>query len=219
LKTTDGYNLEDGGPFFLDNGQEVLLDDWMETIDRRIKYLVIPLYEGEAMEVSGDGGFHHEISMNYEHEGLPTIVYTLFKHEPLEKLGKQYKSKMKEIEDISLVLGDMKLSMKEGEKLSKELTTQITDLEDLYKRSETSVGDIQNEMDIITIKLTDKTSEYSNLQDSIDNLDGAKKNETLAYLRKRDFLLSCLEAGGVNNWEWYGESLDQHGWKERYPDE
>ncbi len=26
-------------------------------------------------------------------------------------------------------------------------------------------------------------------------------------LRDRDFLLECLENGGVDNWEWYGESL------------
>lgn len=27
------------------------------------------------------------------------------------------------------------------------------------------------------------------------------------YLQHRDEVLSALEAGGVDNWEWYGESL------------
>lgn len=28
----------------------------------------------------------------------------------------------------------------------------------------------------------------------------------------RDFKLSCLEAGGVDNWEWYSDSLEDHGY-------
>jgi hypothetical protein len=32
-----------------------------------------------------------------------------------------------------------------------------------------------------------------------------KRNEVL---RKRDNILLALEHGGVDNWEWYGESLD-----------
>ena len=31
------------------------------------------------------------------------------------------------------------------------------------------------------------------------------------YLQRRDEILSALEAGGVDNWEWYHESLDQAG--------
>lgn len=29
-------------------------------------------------------------------------------------------------------------------------------------------------------------------------------------LLKRDFKLECLEAGGVDNWEWYSESLEDY---------
>jgi len=32
----------------------------------------------------------------------------------------------------------------------------------------------------------------------------------LQRLRKRDAILSALEAGGVDNWEWYGDSINDH---------
>ena len=28
----------------------------------------------------------------------------------------------------------------------------------------------------------------------------------------RDFKLSCLESGGVDNWEWYSDSLQDYGY-------
>ena len=31
------------------------------------------------------------------------------------------------------------------------------------------------------------------------------------YLQKRDDILSALEAGGVDNWDWYYESLKEAG--------
>lgn len=36
-------------------------------------------------------------------------------------------------------------------------------------------------------------------------------------LQKRDFMLSCLESGGVDNWDWYSESLKDYF--ERYEDD
>ena len=35
--------------------------------------------------------------------------------------------------------------------------------------------------------------------------------ERYDYLHKRDAILSALEAGGVDNWEWYYESLKEAG--------
>jgi hypothetical protein len=34
--------------------------------------------------------------------------------------------------------------------------------------------------------------------------------EEYELLLKRDFKLSCLEDGGVDNWEWYSESLEPY---------
>ncbi len=38
--------------------------------------------------------------------------------------------------------------------------------------------------------------------------------QELERLQDRDFKLSCLEQGGVDNWEWYGESLSEYFKKE-----
>ncbi|WOZ56272.1 hypothetical protein vBKpnPMUC100_022 [Klebsiella phage vB_KpnP_MUC100] len=35
--------------------------------------------------------------------------------------------------------------------------------------------------------------------------------DRLKYLESRDEILSALEAGGVDNWEWYSESLQEAG--------
>lgn len=42
-----------------------------------------------------------------------------------------------------------------------------------------------------------------------DECDRLKKS--VKYLQERDDTLTALENGGVDNWEWYGESLDQAG--------
>lgn len=34
--------------------------------------------------------------------------------------------------------------------------------------------------------------------------------EEYQYLTDRDFELSCLESGGVDNWSWYDESLQEY---------
>ena len=36
-------------------------------------------------------------------------------------------------------------------------------------------------------------------------------NRNLAHLQSRVAVLDALEAGGVDNWEWYSESLRQAG--------
>lgn len=40
--------------------------------------------------------------------------------------------------------------------------------------------------------------------------------DQLEYLRKRDNLLSALEQGGVDSWEWYGESIT--AWDKQLPE-
>lgn len=36
------------------------------------------------------------------------------------------------------------------------------------------------------------------------------RKEELAYLLRASYKLSCLEAGGVDNWTWYDEALSDY---------
>lgn len=47
------------------------------------------------------------------------------------------------------------------------------------------------------------------IYDALPDGDGFNSNvrEAIRYLLNRDLLLSALEAGGVDNWDWYGESV------------
>jgi len=47
-----------------------------------------------------------------------------------------------------------------------------------------------------------------------DELDGSYSisKSYLDYLQKRDFMLDCLEQGGVDNWDYYYDSLKDGGY-------
>lgn len=67
----------------------------------------------------------------------------------------------------------------------------------------------------------DYSAGWSTINVSDQLVDGVQYNVVIATeldtliaevieLRKRDALLSALEAGGVDNWEWYSESIREH---------
>ena len=86
-KTTDGYDLERGCYYYLENNQVVSLVDFMLTSGGDMKYLVTPFYEGYAMDCRMYPAGHTEIEIPYEIEGEATIVTKLFKNEPLARVG------------------------------------------------------------------------------------------------------------------------------------
>ena len=71
---------------------------------------------------------------------------------------------------------------------------------------------ILNSKEIILYS-TNEIETYSNKIASLKNeyvithpLDIDITKDTYNNLIKRDYILSCLESGGVDNWEWYIES-------------
>ena len=48
---------------------------------------------------------------------------------------------------------------------------------------------------------------------AISGTGGSIPRYELQKLRDRDDILSALEAGGVDNWEWYSESIKNAGSK------
>jgi hypothetical protein len=216
MKTTDGHELNKGNYYYLENGQEIMLKEAVKTMDEKIKYLVIPFYVGETIETACHGGEHREYTMLYEHEGEEILVDAIFKNVPLEKITEKYKRELEKIESLK----------KEEKRLWNNIKTIRVDIkietESLLMRTK-EVKNAKRERERLLSKKVDvdneyitKTLELSHLQDSIDNLEGEKRSEELAELRRREFKLACLENGGVDNWEWFEESLKDY--RERYPD-
>jgi hypothetical protein len=220
MKTNDGHELKKGHYYYLENGQCVILEEFATSPDGRDLFLVVPFYEGEVMDVSGDGGYHHEITVKYEHEGQSVLVESIFMTAPTEKLCSIYSTKLKEIEMLSLAIGEIRKTIQEL-KNTKAKTLIAT------KQATNDIASVNRTMDRILIerqKLEDQVNaarkQLSKYEDAIATL---KSNETttvisvaeLQELRKRDFKLTCLENGGVDNWEWYDESLSEYF--KRYP--
>ena len=58
VKTVDKEIIEIGNSYYLENGESVYLNEILINHDNKVRYLVIPYFEGEGMNVSGDGGYH-----------------------------------------------------------------------------------------------------------------------------------------------------------------
>ncbi|RLC69293.1 MAG: hypothetical protein DRH97_00405 [Chloroflexi bacterium] len=215
VKTVDGVILKEGKWYYTDNGQAVILDKILCDTDLNNMFLVTPIYEGEAMGCSGDGGCHSEYTVDYECEGMPRIVNCLFKKEPLAKLGEEFKAKQKELTDIAIAIGSMKSGLKDTERAKKEVLDSI----EKVKRDNAQLFN-QNEMHKSTLEITinetrDARQKLSELEDGCEVYDQANELKEIARLRKIEFKMQCLEACGVDNWNFYDVSLSEYS--KRYP--
>jgi len=219
-QTKDGYDSKINEYYYLSNGEYVFLNDYAVTHDGRKVFLVTPIFEGEAIEISGDGDSHREILMTYKHKGEERLVGDIFKNPPLEKLSEIYRKKLLQIEGLSLTLSLLMVEEQalltkhkkikaaiERDRLSlnsmdKETTTANEELKDLSDK----VKDMRANLST----LEDSTALFTNLSDSV-----LISKEEITSLNKDSFKLQCLEAGGVDNWSWYSESLTD--FFERYP--
>jgi DNA repair exonuclease SbcCD ATPase subunit len=220
MKTKDGVEVKKYSNYYLENGQEVVLNDFVTNSEGKTKFLVTPFYEGETMTVSCDGGSHQEYSMDYEHEGLEVLVDSIFDSEPTEKLGAEHKKVKKQIEELSKVVGF--LAKKESD-LNSLIFKSERETKEALKNKDLAIVELDKENDKLN-KVAEKTQnrrqELSELEDSISSLKSEDVSSLISKtelrrLKKRCFELECLEAGGLNNWEWYSESLKE--FRERYP--
>lgn len=222
MKTTDGHEITGMCTYYLETGQEVMLESFAKTAEGKDVFVVIPLYEGEAMSVNGDGGQHNEITIAYEHEGLPTLVNSLFCEPPLEKLHTKYKARLKDLEGLSLAISELLLS-------KQSISSSIAKLKSLEKeagakftKANVLIVERSNVLEKLVDKIKEKRQALSDLEDSVcvlknEDVSSLISKTELQRLNRRDSLLEGLEAGGVDNWEWYDESLKDY--RERYPQE
>ncbi len=204
--------------YYLENGQEVNLDKILTDENGKTLYLVTPIFSGEAMRVSGGGGYHHEICVDYEHEAPQIVVNKVFEQAPTEKLEKRYAEILKNIEAMNLALGFAKKEhdnfVNQTNKLSttqNQLELNIKSLNQTKDNLHESINKyVENRNNLI--KVVEELKLTANSLKSDETTITIKK-EDYASLQKRDFKLQCLENGGVDNWEWYGESLNAYNEK------
>ena len=215
---------------YLENGQEVILDEVLTNEKGKTKYLVTPIFCGEAFRVSGAGGYHHEISVEYEHEAPQIIVDKIFEEAPTEKIDKKILDKEKELKQINASIGALALVITELKakelKLNSEIKSNeftIAQKEQLISLKNAEIENKENEIEELNNSLYEKKMKLKKIEEKVayiaikavslkdePDLEISLKDEDYEYLQKRDFKLKCLENGGVDNWEWYGESLTEY---------
>jgi hypothetical protein len=220
MKTKDGIETKIGNYYYIENGQVVYLNNTATDAHGNTVFVVTPFFEGETMAVSGDGGRHSEYTARYEHEGKEMLVNDIFDSEPLEKLGARYKEKLKDIHHIGLSVGILTSELSSCEKVKSKLRIDIDGLKKLHEVEHREYKENKEILENLKEDVAEKRQKLSELEDSIADL----KNEDVSTLiskteimrlNKRDYKLNCLEAGGVDNWEWFDESLKD--FRERYP--
>lgn len=220
MKTVDGVDVVIGRYYYLATGQQVNLDSCAITIDGRDIFIVTPFYEGEAMSVSGDGGSHHEYSIEYEHEGDNILVTAIFDKAPLDKLCTKYRGKLEEIEKLSLTLGELLADKKKQDDTKRILIRGIAETESIYVLTSGKTKEAKEVLNSLDEEISEKRQRLSELEDSIgdmksEDVSSLISKTELKRLNRRDFELQCLEEGGVDNWDWYDESLKNY--RKRYP--
>lgn len=215
VKTVDGIEAIENRYYYTDNGQVVVLDKILCDTDLNNMFLVTPFYEGEAMDCDCAGGYHREYEIPYEHQGEPIVVKHIFDKEPIAKLGIEFKAKQKELTDLALAIVSMKGELSKVNVLKVNTETRIECIKkensqyfEENKRSKESLNECKERINSARQKL-------SELEDSCEEHTSDKTNKELTRLRKIEFKMRCLEAGGVDNWTYYCESLNDY--RERYP--
>jgi len=219
MKSTDGKELQRYGYYYTRAGQCVTLHDWAEGQSDFI-FLVSRFYEGETMEARLYPSGHTEITSTYEHEGEVEPVSELFKDVPIFAVEEEYKKKAEEVLALCQSIGKLEVEIKNSEKRSRELNNIDKSLTAQVNNKESALSTLGSQIEAANETLNDKTAQISSAEDRLGDLtqsgDAATvSKDELGELRKDQCKLRCLEAGGVDNWEWFDESLKD--FRERYP--
>jgi len=219
MKTTDEKELVRNGYYYTRCGQQVTLDDWAMGQNGPV-FIVCRFYEGEAMEGCLYPSGHTEITMAYEHEGEVEPVNELFKDSPIFVVEERYKQKSDEVLSLCQSIGKLECEIKNSDKQLQELVRKNKTITSVTVNAERVLAALQESIETAKDELNEKKSQISNAEDRLGDLNKSGDEATiskdeLGELRKDQFKLRGLEAGGVDNWEWYDESLND--FRARYP--
>jgi uncharacterized phage infection (PIP) family protein YhgE len=214
---------------YLTNGQQVIMDKEVVDENGKILYVVIPLWKGTMYRFYDAGGEHGEVSIDYEHEGDPIVVEKIFEIPPVEKLDKTIEEKESLIKKLVESIGSLSLLEKEKSNNIKKLETSVITQEQLINNKKTQLEKVKDEIqkakEELNCIILEKEKETEKLADyqrkvahiavkhaSLKTEDEAKNyisSERLKYLEDRNYKLSLLEQGGVDNWSHYEDALSE----------
>jgi hypothetical protein len=201
--------FEVGKYYCLANGQEVILEA-IVVLGDKTKFFVIPFYGGYAMGCKLYPSGHTEIEVPYEVEGHPILVDNIF-HDPLDpKIAEDRKKHDMELFRLKKEILNSQTNLQKAQEEEKEVKKEIADLLKDKEILLEETARIREERTQLEERAASLQKDLAEIEDGISKLSGTERDERLAYLVKRDFELKCLENGGVDNWEWYGESLEDY---------
>lgn len=219
MKTTDEHELKRHGYYYTRTGQVLVLHDWAEGQNGPV-FIVTRFYEGEAMDCELTPNGHREITAPYEVEGEKEPVSEIFKELPVFVVDAEYKKQAEKVTALTESLGFLQKAIRDHENKEKSLNLQVSKNEKEFIESQEKLNALLESVEQASDDLNEKKRQISEAQDRLGDLTTdddsvtISKNE-LGELRKDQFNLQCLEAGGVDDWEWYGESMNK--FRERYP--
>jgi len=149
---------------------------------------------------------------NIDEENVFFVRGKELKDRPFEwKENEQLRDKIKGNKNVLDGLIDI---VAENKALIKEQEKRLKDNEDKIKQSD-AVVENRKSLKEFAIKDYDKLTADIKKLESQKNLiivgsEVKVEYKDYQYLLKRDEELSALESGGVDNWEWYGESLKNY---------
>lgn len=220
VKTADDHEAEVNKYYYNSNGEQVFLNEVLINQNGDVRFLVVPIFEGEAMDARLYPGGHTEVMTPYTHEAMPVVIDAIYKDEPVPLLGEKITEAISRLTSIAEATGDLILREKELKVtfskmvgVEKEKSKQIDELD---KQIETKNELLANKMERL-VEVKQKISELEDIacHGIIPGRDITISQDELVKLRKSFFKLECLDAGGVDNWEWYDESMEKYF--ERYP--
>jgi hypothetical protein len=209
-KTTDGHELSKYGYYHTVDGQVVHFDELVTNHEGELKYIVIPIYEGDCIFGSGAGGSYGEHNVPYEHEGEPIIVSKIFKKGPNKKMDKEYLEKKEKLDSLSV---EIKSKLDELSELKKEEQESLARIEQAERRRSELEKDCIEYGNKFTVIMEDVYRNKTILKETVEAIDVLKSDssvEEIKEMRKKCHRLECLENGGVDNWEWYGEAIKEY---------
>ena len=220
MKTTDNKELIKYEYYYTRAGQVVVLHDWGKGQNGKI-FIASRFYEGEAMTVALYPSGHTELTAPYEHEGEIESFNELFKNAPLYVVDEKYKKKAKEVIELCKSFGSLNIEIDKNKKTLKDMDLDIKSLAFKLNNKKNELDNRLSNIDSAKEKLEEITNKISMAEDRLGDLQQSGDSSTISKdelgdLRKTQFKMECLEAGGIDNWDWFDESLED--FYKRYPE-